>query len=405
MAKAMATATAIKRLAKTEGKHRVAPSLYLRVRGASVSWLFRASVQGRDRDVSLGPLDALTLAEAAARAADMRIRLKRGEVVFADPAAGGDDSFRAVAQAHIESKRGGWKSAKHAAQWSATLETYAYPTLGSKRVADISVDDVKAVLMQPVGPARVPLWTAKNETALRVRGRIEAALAVARVRGLRTGDNPAAYQNNLELILPQVSRRARVRHHPAMAWRDLPAFFPELRKRTGSSAWALQFTILTACRTGEVVGARWSEVDADAAVWVVPRERMKAKREHRVPLSSAALDLLRDLPQVNDCPLVFPGARLRKPRDGVAAGEVGPLSNMAMLELLRGMRPGLTVHGFRSSFRDWAAEATDAPAEVVEMCLAHTISNQVEAAYRRGDLLDKRRALMQQWADYLGDGE
>ncbi|MGE0106499.1 MAG: tyrosine-type recombinase/integrase [Thiomonas sp.] len=247
-------------------------------------------------------------------------------------------------------------------------------------MAEVTTADVLAVLRA--------IWSDKHETATRVRQRIEAVLSAAKARGLRSGENPAAWRGHLDAVLPTISKRRRVEHHPAMAWADLPAFMAELRQRSSMSAWALQFTILTACRTGEVIGAQWPEIDLDAGLWTIPANRMKAQREHRVPLTPAVVDLLRALPR-QDGGAVFWGAR--KPA----------ISNMAMLELLRGMRPGLTVHGFRSAFRDWAAESTSFPSEVVEMALAHTIANQVEAAYRRGDLLEKRRELMQAWADYL----
>lgn len=237
--------------------------------------------------------------------------------------------------------------------------------------------------------ALTPIWSDKHETATRVRQRIEAVLSAAKARGLRFGENPAAWRGHLDALLPTISKRKRVEHHAAMPWQDVPAFMAELRSRQSMSGWALQFTILTACRTGEVIGARWGEIDLERALWVVPAARMKAHVEHRVPLAEPALALLRELPRMDGSDAVFWGSR--RPT----------ISNMAMLELLRGMRPGLTVHGFRSAFRDWAAEATNFPAEVVEMALAHTIPNQVEAAYRRGDLLDKRRELMQAWAAYL----
>jgi integrase len=248
-------------------------------------------------------------------------------------------------------------------------------------VGDVTTDDVLAALN--------PIWRTKTETATRVRQRIEAVLSAAKARGLRTGENPAAWRGHLDALLPTISKRKRVEHHPAMDWADVPAFMAELQRRSNMSAWALQFTILTACRTGELIGAQWSEIDLARGLWVIPASRMKAHVEHRVPLSRQALALLGTMPRTDGNDAVFWGAR--KPT----------ISNMAMLQLLRGMRPGLTVHGFRSSFRDWAAENTTFPAEVVEMALAHTVQNQVEAAYRRGDLLDKRRALMQGWADYL----
>lgn len=233
-----------------------------------------------------------------------------------------------------------------------------------------------------------PIWKDKHETATRVRGRIEAVLSAAKARGLRSGENPALWRGNLDQVLPQISKRRRVQHHAALPWQEAPDFMAELRERQSISSFALQFTILTATRTGESIGTLWSEIQLDEGIWTIPAKRMKAGREHRVPLSPPAVQLLRDLPRMEGSEVVFWGHR--KPH----------LSNMAMLELLRGMRPGLTVHGFRSTFRDWAAESTNFPPDVVEMALAHTIQNQVEAAYRRGDLLAKRAELMQAWAAF-----
>ncbi len=391
MKKGQLTAQEVRRLSKVDGLHRVATGLYLRVRGGSSLWTFRHMVEGRASEHSLGSWADLTLADAVAKTADLRARIKRGEVsseLLARPQKQAviktvPDTFEAVANQLWESMKPGWKNPKHADQWINTLRTYALPHFGSKPVSEVTTDDVLAVLQ--------PIWQDKHETATRVRQRIEAVLSAAKARGLRTGENPAAWRGHLDALLPTISKRKRVAHHAAMPWQDLPGFMAELRRRSSMSAWALQFTILTACRTGEVIGAQWSEIDRQAAIWTIPAVRMKAHREHRVPLSRQALALLRDLPRMEGSDAVFWGAR--KPT----------ISNMAMLELLRGMRPGLTVHGFRSSFRDWAAEATSYPAEVVEMALAHTISNQVEAAYRRGDLLDKRRGLMQAWADYCGE--
>ena len=355
--------------------------------------------QGKARELSLGTFDRLELVDAIATAADLRARAKRGEAL--DSVVGNQtgvqtpkDRFRDVAEQLQDALKPGWKEGKHADDWLNSLKTHVYPMLGDRAVADITTEDVLTVLR--------PLWAKKHETATRVRQRIEAVLAAARARGLRSGENPAAWRGNLDLLLPSISKRKRVQHHAAMDWRDVPAFMAELRRREHVSSWTLQLTILTAARTGEVIGARWPEFSLDAALWVIPATRMKAQREHRVPLPAPAVDVLRKIPRMDGSDVVFWGGRLRKPRDGIAAGAVGPISNLAMLELLRGMRPSLTVHGFRSAFRDWAAEATSFPAEVVEMALAHTIQNQVEAAYRRGDLLEKRRELMQAWGDYLG---
>jgi integrase len=385
MAKGQLTAQEVRKLSKVNGLHRVAPGLYLRVRGGSSLWTLRFMADGCAHEYSLGSQADLTLADAVAKAADLRARIKRGEAV--EGRAKGAviktrlDTFEEVALHLWESMRPGWKNPKHGDQWINTLRAYAFPVFGGKAVSEVTTDDVLSAL--------TPMWQTKHETATRVRQRIEAVLSAAKARGLRSGENPAAWRGHLDSLLPTISKRRRVEHHPAMPWQDVPAFMSELRLRSSMSAWALQFTILTACRTGEVIGARWPEIDLKAALWVVPAVRMKAQREHRVPLSPQALALLKALPRTDGSDAVFWGAR--KPT----------ISNMAMLELLRGMRPGMTVHGFRSSFRDWAAESTSFPSEVIEMALAHTIGNQVEAAYRRGDLLDKRRELMQAWAGYL----
>ncbi|MDA8259283.1 MAG: tyrosine-type recombinase/integrase [Betaproteobacteria bacterium] len=386
MAKQQLTAKEVQRLAREDGLHRVGPGLYLRVRGRSALWTFRYTQAGKTREPSLGPLETLSLADALAKAADLRAKVKRGEAIDVRPvpvSAGPKpaDTFRAVAEQFIEAMRPGWKNAKHADQWTNTLATYAYPKLGSKPVSAIGTGDVLEVLS--------PIWKDKHETATRVRGRIEAVLSAAKARGLRAGENPALWRGNLDQLLPTISKRRRVQHHPALPWQNAPAFMAELRERQSMSALALQFTMLTATRTGESIGMLWPEVKLEEGLWIIPAARMKAVREHRVPLSKQALRLLQDLPRMEGSDVVFWGSR--KPH----------LSNMAMLELLRGMRPGLTVHGFRSTFRDWAAEATSFPADVVEMALAHTIQNQVEAAYRRGELLAKRAELMQEWAAYL----
>lgn len=393
MAKGLLTAQEVRRLAKLDGVHRVGPALYLRVRGGSALWTWRYTNAGKAHEYSMGSLVDLSLADAVAKVSDLRARVKRGEELPAFNSrrrnettvpARRIESFRDVAEALCESLRAGWKGVnggKHGDDWINSLRTYAYPWFGDKPVAEVVTDDVLAALN--------PIWRTKTETASRVRQRVEAVLSAAKARGLRTGENPAAWRGHLDVLLPTISKRKRVEHHAAMPWKDVRTFMAELRQRSNMSAWALQFTILTACRTGEVIGAQWAEIDPQTAIWTVPAARMKAHREHRVPLSEPILALLRSIPRMDGNDSVFWGAR--KPT----------ISNMAMLELLRGMRPGLTVHGFRSAFRDWAAEATGHPAEVVEMALAHSIQNEVEAAYRRGDLLEKRRELMREWAAYL----
>jgi integrase len=380
------------------GMHRVAPGLYLRVTSASSAyWMLRYSKSEGEKvkttEMSLGRYEDLTLAQAAAKAADLRSARREAGV---DPLQAkhkkeerevGVHTFEAVARDLIASKRAGWKSAKHAAQWSATLETYAYPVIGSR---DVSTIDTAAVL-----DVLNPVWSTKHETATRLRQRIEAVLTAAKVRGLRSGENPAAWRGHLAALLPTISKKTRVRHHPAMRWQDLPLFMAELRRRDSMSARALELTILTACRTSGVLGASWGEFDLDAANWTIPPERMKGKVEHRVALSDAAVALLCALPRYDDADWVFWTLREGEPRR---------LSNMAMLELLRGMHPGLTVHGFRSSFRDWAGEVTHHPREIIEHALAHQIKDQAEAAYRRGDALERRRVLMRDWNDYCAGG-
>lgn len=389
-------AAQVKKLSRTEGKHRVAPGLYLRVRGGSALWLFRASVRGAERSISFGLYETLPLADATLKAAELRMQIKRGDFSAFDSVNGNEtevpepkvETFRDVAEALCESLRAGWKGengGKHGDDWISSLRTYAFPKFGDKAVVDVTTDDVLAALS--------PIWSVKTETATRVRQRIEAVLSAAKARGLRSGENPAAWRGHLDVLLPTISKRKRVEHHAAMSWGDVPAFMSTLRQRANMSAWALQFTILTACRTSEVIGARWGEIDLARGLWVIPAVRMKAHVEHRVPLSEPALALLRGIPRMDGNDAVFWGRS--------AKGQGGTISQWAMLMLLRGMRPDLTVHGFRSSFRDWAAENTSFPAEVVEMALAHTIQNSVEAAYRRGDLLEKRRELMREWAGYL----
>jgi integrase len=294
-------------------------------------------------------------------------------------------TFKQAAERMMASHGAAWKNPKHRQQWKNTLATYAYPSFGELSVAAV---DTGLVLK-----ALEPIWTTKPETAGRVRGRIEAVLDWAKARGYREGENPARWRGHLDKLLPNRRRVKRVRNHPAMPYVELPEFMGELRERTSVSARALEFAILTAARTGEVIGARWPEFDLQAAVWTLPATRMKAGKEHRVPLAERAIDLLSALPREGE--FVFMGGRAGK-----------PLSNMAMLELIRGMKrgTGYVPHGFRSTFRDWAAECTSYSSEVVEMALAHAIESKVEAAYRRGDLFEKRRALMSGWGDYCGQG-
>jgi integrase len=396
--------------AKTAGMYPDGAGLYLRVTEAGTkSWVLRYMLNSRPRWMGLGPLALFSLQEARAKALDARRRRHEGidpiEARRAERARARLDDAKAVtfkqcSENYIKAHRAGWRNAKHASQWEATLATYAEPIIGALPVQAIDTALIMKVLEQEVsvgpGKATTSLWAGRPETAGRVRGRIEAILDWARVRGYREGENPARWRGHLAKLLPARSKVRRVEHHAALPYADLPGFLVNLREQEGSAARALEFAILTAARTGEVIGARWSEIDLLDKTWTVPPNRMKAGREHRVPLSARALDILREINRLRGtaepqgASFVFRGGKLGT-----------PLSNMAFLMLLR--RKGLddlTVHGFRSTFRDWAAERTNYPNHVVEMALAHAVTDKVEQAYRRGDLFEKRRRLMQQWASF-----
>jgi len=355
--------------------------LVVKVSGAR-SWVLRYQLKGRRRDMGLGPYPEVTLAVARRKALEARRLLVDGvDPLTARPRR--VTTFRETAADLISSKRPGWRSPKHAAQWSATLGAYAYPALGSLDVKAIETTDVLAVLR--------PIWTDKPETASRVRQRIEAVLDFASAQGLRNGLNPARWRGHLQNLLPKPSQVRRVEHHAALDWRDLPEFMAELAAREGVSARALTFLILTAARSGEVRGMRWAEIDLTAGVWAVPAERMKAGKEHRVPLTAAAIELLGD--EGSPDTLVFPS-----PFDPRKA-----MSDMSLTAVLKKMGRGdITAHGFRSTFRDWAGETTAFPREVIEAALAHRLKDKAEAAYARGDLFNKRRELMQAWAACAG---
>jgi integrase len=332
--------------------------------------------------MGLGPYPEITLARARERALDAR----RLVVDRTDPLSSRVRAkvltFQAAAEALIDSKRPGWRNAKHASQWGSTLSTYVYPTLGASDVRSVNVDGVLNVLR--------PVWSTKPETASRVRQRIEAVLDYATAIGARSGDNPARWRGHLDHLLPKTSKVRAVEHHAALDWRDAPAFMQELGHRQGVAARALAFTILTAARSGEVRGMTWREVDREGAVWTVPPTRIKAGREHRVPLSAAAIALLGASPE-SDSYVFASEARTGR-----------PLSDMSLAAVLRRMeRDDLTVHGFRSTFRDWAGETTAHPREVIEAALAHRLKDKAEAAYARGDLFTKRRSLMEDWASFV----
>ncbi len=388
---------------KKPGLHADGGGLYLHVsNNGARSWIFRWKRDGRLRDMGLGPLNTVSLAEARDKALACRklkldgrdpIEERRAQRQATKLESAKALTFKDCARAYIVAHSAGWKNDKHAAQWPSTLEAYVYPVFGSLPVQAVDVALVMKALEQNVareGDPSAALWNAKPETASRVRGRIELVLDWATARGYRQGENPARWRGHLENLLPKKSKVRRVEHHSALPYPEIAAFIRELRAQDGIAARALEFAILTAARTGEVIGATWAEIDLVARLWTVPAERMKAGREHRVPLSEAALAVVSGMAEVRSGKHVFPGARDNR-----------PLSQMAMLMLLRRMgRDGLTVHGFRSAFSDWCAEQTAFPSEVREMALAHTVGDKVEAAYRRGDLFEKRRQLAEAWARY-----
>jgi integrase len=405
----------VKRVERLQQKGRYADGggLYLQVneRGAK-SWIFKFERSVRDADgqpkrkehmLGLGGLNTFSLPEARERARTLRQRLKdgidpiaaeRAEKAERELAAAKTLTFAQAAQSYFDQHEGQWRNAKHRAQFISTIQTFANPIIGNLPVAAIDTGLVLKVLEQKVDAERGypagTLWQARPETASRLRGRIEAVLAWATVRGYRSGDNPAHWRGHLSEALPARSANGKVEHHAALPFSELPAFMVDVRQREGVAAQALQFVILTAARTGEVIGARWDEIDLATATWTVPAERMKTGVAHKVPLTPRAIELLNGLYREDGNPHLFIGSQ-------AGCG----LSNMAMTTVLRRMRRGdITVHGFRSTFRDWAAERTNFPNHIVEMALAHTIGDKVEAAYRRGDLFAKRKALMAAWVNY-----
>ncbi len=353
--------------------------------GGSASWQYRYSINGKRRVMGLGSCTDVGLAQARDLAADARKQVNQGidpleakEQVEQEQAEA--TTFKDAADAYIKLHRSGWRNAKHAQQWENTLKQYVHPKFGDRPIQEVDTALVLSVLK--------PIWQEKPETANRVRNRIELVIDAARAQGIYVGDNPAAWRGRLDKVLPKRTKASKS-HHAAMDYRKLPEFFARLMdERDSLSATALAITILTACRTSEALLANWSEFDLVERLWTIPASRMKAGKPHRVPLSDEVMRLLESLPTREG--FLFPGQRREK-----------PLSNMAMTMCLRKMKhPELTVHGFRSTFRDWAAEETHYPNIVAEQALAHTVGNAVEAAYRRGDLLDKRRAMMADWAAY-----
>lgn len=374
----------------------------------SKSWILRTIVGTKRRAIGLGGYPEVSLAAAreAARAAKARVvegadPIEERKAIKAALAAAQKRGllFKDAVGRYCAAKLDGLRNEKHRDQWRATLETYAVPTMGDMLVSDINVHDVLRALE--------PIWTGKTETASRLRGRIEAVLDWAKVKGHRTGENPAAWKGNLDALLPKPGQVKRSKNQPALALGDAAAWFSALRKRNGTAARALEFLVLTAARSGEVRGAVWEEFDLKAGLWTIPAERMKAKREHRVPLTPAALAIVTAMPKLGGSSFVF------------AAPRGGELSDMSLSAVMRRMqeeeievgrkgwldprssRPAVP-HGWRSTFRDWAAERTDYSRDMAEIALAHDVGTEVERAYRRGDMLEKRRAMMSSWADFLG---
>jgi integrase len=379
---------------KKPGRYGDGDGLYLKVNpskkpGKSKSWIFRYERDGSETFMGFGPYPLVGIAEAR----EMRLAARRQLLAGIDPLRARDEArariaaqeaqritFADAAQQYFDLHERQWKNAKHRAQFLSTLKQYVFPVLGSLPVDSIDTGLVLRCLD--------PIWHSRTVTASRTRQRIEKVLAWSIVRGFRSHPNPAVWVGHLKEALPARGQIAKVEHHPALPYNQMSDFMAVLRIRPGFAARALEFLILTATRSSEVIKARWSEIDLENSTWTIPPGRMKGGKEHRVPLSTAAIELLRALPRDSD--FVFPGRFKGR-----------HISNNAMAEvLIRLGRDGITVHGFRSTFRDWAAERTSFPNHVIEMALAHTIGNKVEAAYRRGDLFSKRQQLMKAWADY-----
>jgi len=369
-------------------------NLYLRVApGGSKQWMFRFALRGRTRDAGLGPYPTISLVQARQEAERLRrlvaagidpIEARNKEREAARVAATRAVTFEACAREFIASHERGWRGHRTAKLWRAALAAHVYPVFGHEPVGAVDTALVLRSLQ--------PIWAETPVMAGRVRSMIEAVLDSAKARGLRDGQNPAQWRGHLDHLLPSRKKVRREQHHPALAFAEIPAFMADLRATDDDlSALLLEFLILTASRSGEARGARWDEIDFKQAMWVIPPERMKGGREHKVPLSQRAVVILKQMGEMRVSEFVFPGQSKNR-----------PISNFGMRRLLCKLRPGVTVHGFRSTFRDWAAETTNFPNHVVEMALAHAVSDTVEAAYRRGDLFEKHRRLMEVWANYCG---
>ncbi len=387
------TPLAVSKLRRT-GLHAVggANGLGLKIMpSGSRAWVLRTMVAGKRREYGLGGFPTVSLASARERARAMLDQLfagidpavtkKQAKSALASQRAK-SVTFKTLAEQYIAQHEASWKNAKHAAQWTSTLEKYVFPICGHIVVADIDTATVLRILE--------PIWLLKSETASRLRGRIETILDFSTAKGLREGLNPARWKGHLALTLPSKRKVSPVKHHPAVPVKDMPRFFQSVKQKEGTSARALEFLTLTAARSGEVRGMQWNEVDLSKKVWLVPAIRMKNKREHRVPLSTEAITLLKSLSSRNNSDLVFPGSK-----------PTTKLSDMSLSVLMRRMKIEAVPHGLRSSFRDWVGEETSYPREVAEMALAHVVANSTEGSYWRSDLFEKRRLMMQDWSDYL----
>lgn len=379
---------------KEPGLHFVGgvPGLALQVApGGARTWVLRFTIAGKRRDMGLGGFPEVTLAGAREKAREARSKIDQGidpiqhrqeakSALRASAAAA--KTFDECVTAYLDAKSAEWGNSKHRQQWRNTLDQYASPVIGKLLVRDVTLTHVLKILE--------PIWKTKTETAKRIRGRIESVLNWATVRGYRSGENPARWRGHLDKLLAAPNKVTKVEHHRALGVNAVPGFMSALREQEGLGAKALEFLVLTAARSGAVRKATWDEIDLDNAVWTSPAEHMKARKEHRVPLSPTALKLLNALPRVEGTTLLFPSTKNK------------PLSDMTLTGVLRRMRVDAVPHGFRSTFRDWAAECTSFPREVAEMALAHKIESKVEAAYRRGDLFEKRRRMMNDWAKFCG---
>mgnify|MGYP000891910219 CR=1 FL=1 len=376
----------------TEGAHAVggAPGLQLQIIGASKVWVLRFSLHGKRRRMGLGSYPAVSLAAARESARQAHALIRSGEDPIQErlssrkaktAATTKSLTFRQAAAQYIAAHEGTWTNNKHYQQWVNTIATYADPVIGSLHVGEIEQLHIMQILD--------PIWRTKTETALRLRGRIEQVLNWAAVQGHRQGPNPARWRNHLDLLLPAPERISPVKHHPAVSIREARDVYAQICKAQGNGSLALQLQILTAVRSGEARGALWSEIDFEAKVWTIPAQRMKAKVEHRVPLPDQAVELLMKQPRIVGTDLVFPSSTMR------------PLSDMTLTAVMRRLKRDEVPHGWRSTFRDWVGERTEYPGELAEKALAHSVGSKVEQAYRRGDMLNKRRPLMQDWSDFL----